>query len=684
MSLQKKLFLISALPLMIIFLVVTFLTESVVRNSLVSNAESVARNMAATSKAELEAYLGELRTVTTAFADSVALMEALYLEDPYVDRELMLSLFENALYSSKMFSGTLYLAPDAIEMGAPAEEYWVSRIGDEESREYKRDVMTNTESREWFQGAFINKKLTVTNPYVFNTTSLSIVPNPTKADLDKPDNRYVITIAVPIKMKDGRILGVATIDLRAARFDAILENVKPFGTGYAVFMGADGILMSTPVRETINTDYRDLTYIQGVNPGDVVEAVVAGKNFESSWYNTNLNKDMYMVAQPTYVGEGAVPMGLVLAFVMDDALAAVGFDSVLLISRGVLAFIILIIVATTFIMRYSIIRYLKRFMDAMRDLTEGEGDLTKKIVIHTGDEFEVLAGYLNKFVENLCDVITEVKSAAEEVASSNSELSATMEELSTTFNSQSEQVSAVASNMDMISDSSKVMVESLGVNVNMMGDAKDSMGSGSKQLNLAVDNMNMIKDKTKSLGMTVENLKDSSNKIGDILGVINDIADQTNLLALNAAIEAARAGDAGRGFAVVADEVRKLAERTQSSTSEIEIIIRALQDETGNASIEMKGAADSVDEGLAGVLKTDETFTSVVGVVNEMDTNTQGVNHSISEQFNMIQTVTDNAQAIAAGIEESGHAVYEVTKTVSYLQQKTDNLKMLVARFKVE
>ncbi|MDR2883811.1 MAG: methyl-accepting chemotaxis protein, partial [Deferribacteraceae bacterium] len=316
--------------------------------------------------------------------------------------------------------------------------------------------------------------------------------------------------------------------------------------------------------------------------------------------------------------------------------------------------------------------------------TEGDGDLTKSIHIKTGDEFEMLAGHLNVFVGNIRTIIKEIKGSAEEVASGNNQLAATMEELSTTFESQSVQVSEVANNMETINDTSKIMVESLGVNVTKMGDAKGSIESGGRQLRVAVDNMNIIKDKTKILGETVEHLAESSNKIGEILGVINDIADQTNLLALNAAIEAARAGDAGRGFAVVADEVRKLAERTQRSTSEISSIIGTLQKETSTASTDMKGTAVSVDEGLSNILKTDEIFKAIVHVVDEIDNTTQEVNGGISDQFNMVQTINDNTQGLASGIEESVHAVNEVNSTVAHLQQRAETMKNIVAKFKVD
>jgi methyl-accepting chemotaxis protein len=154
-------------------------------------------------------------------------------------------------------------------------------------------------------------------------------------------------------------------------------------------------------------------------------------------------------------------------------------------------------------------------------------------------------------------------------------------------------------------------------------------------------------------------------------------------LALNAAIEAARAGEAGRGFAVVADEVRKLAERTQKSTSEIALIISSLQSESSTASKEMTSARESVVSGLDGVIKTDAKFTELTRAVEEVSETTAGIDSGIREQAGMIGNVNDNTQGLASGIEESLQVVSEVTHTVNHLHSLTENLKQLVARFKI-
>jgi len=320
----------------------------------------------------------------------------------------------------------------------------------------------------------------------------------------------------------------------------------------------------------------------------------------------------------------------------------------------------------------------------LKEVSEGEGDLTKSLPVLSKDEVGAMSTHFNIFIDKLNDIISIVKESSQSVASGSTELASATEELSVTMQDQSSQIVSVASATEEISVSSNEVMLALKEANEQTANADKLTSDGKGKLLSSVNEVMAIKEKVEKLGTTINNLSASSEEIGNIISVINDIADQTNLLALNAAIEAARAGEHGRGFAVVADEVRKLAERTQAATKEIESIIASLQNETTNANKDMQEATNKVVEGAETIKETEAIFEQIVESVEAIHTTNDIITGSIEEQVTAINNINDNAQVISAGIEQSSTAVHEITRTVVDLQQQADGLHMLVDKFKTK
>jgi len=195
--------------------------------------------------------------------------------------------------------------------------------------------------------------------------------------------------------------------------------------------------------------------------------------------------------------------------------------------------------------------------------------------------------------------------------------------------------------------------------------------------------MEKIAKSVSDLQVVIQGLNKNSEKIGDIVGVIDDVADQTNLLALNAAIEAARAGEQGRGFAVVADEVRKLAERTTSSTKEIADMVKSIQGDTSQAVSSMEEAGKEVKEGVGVAGKAGGALKKIMEMSQGVNQIVQQIATAAEEQAAASEEISSNVESITSVSKQSASGVQQTSSAAQELSSLTDNLQSLVNQFKL-
>jgi methyl-accepting chemotaxis protein len=297
------------------------------------------------------------------------------------------------------------------------------------------------------------------------------------------------------------------------------------------------------------------------------------------------------------------------------------------------------------------------------------------------DEFGDLLRSFDKFVVTIKETLMQVLEASSAVASASSEISSSTEQMAAGSQEQTSQAGEVAS---AVEEMTKTIVENsknASTTAETAKDAKKAAEEGGAIVEQTVQGMRKIATVVKQSAETIQKLGNSSNQIGEIIGVIDDIADQTNLLALNAAIEAARAGEQGRGFAVVADEVRKLAERTTKATKEIAAMIKTIQSDTAGAVSSMSLGTKQVDEGIVLADKAGVSLHEIVAISQKVTDMVAQIAAASEQQSSASEQISKNVEAISSVTGETAQGTQQIARAAEDLNRLTVSLQQLLDKF---
>jgi methyl-accepting chemotaxis protein len=312
------------------------------------------------------------------------------------------------------------------------------------------------------------------------------------------------------------------------------------------------------------------------------------------------------------------------------------------------------------------------------------GDLTiADLAIESRDELGELTESINRMKDGLRLMIGSVANTAERVASSSEEMSSSANQQAQGAETQREQSDHVATAMQEMAATVLQVSENSNKAAEAARNAAELARNGGKIVEDAIGKMRLIADSVGQTSQKVEGLGKSSNQIGEIVGVIDEIADQTNLLALNAAIEAARAGEQGRGFAVVADEVRKLAERTSKATKEISAMIKSIQSETKITVDAMQGGTRQVQEGVETTSQAGRSLGEIIRTAEKVGEMVSYIAAASSQQSSATEEVSANIERISKITRESAAGAHQSARACQDLSGMALDLQKMVAQFKL-
>jgi twitching motility protein PilJ len=323
---------------------------------------------------------------------------------------------------------------------------------------------------------------------------------------------------------------------------------------------------------------------------------------------------------------------------------------------------------------------IRRLLDEMVDLSDG--DLTIEATV-TEDITGAIADSVNQAVEEMRSLVTTINETSVRVSASAQETRSTAAALEEASDHQRNQIERASATVNQMSQAMSEMANDAGQSAEIAQQAVEIASAGGGTVRRTISGMDNIRDQIQETSKRIKRLGESSQEIGNIVELIEDIADQTNILALNAAMQAAMAGEAGRGFAVVADEVQRLAERSANATKQIDALVKTIQADTNEAVSSMEASTSEVVGGARLAEDAGEALQRIEQVSQEIARATQAMAIKLQQHSSEVGTINDTMTVVQQITSQTADGTEKTTQSIETLARMAEQLRQTVARFKL-
>jgi len=323
---------------------------------------------------------------------------------------------------------------------------------------------------------------------------------------------------------------------------------------------------------------------------------------------------------------------------------------------------------------------IRRLLDEMVDLSDG--DLTIEATV-TEDITGAIADSVNQAVEEMRSLVTTINETSVRVSASAQETRGTALRLEEASDHQRNQIENASGTVRAMSTVMSEMAEGASKSAEIAQQSVAIAAAGGTTVRHTIDGMDNIREQIQETSKRIKRLGESSQEIGNIVELIEDIADQTNILALNAAMQAAMAGESGRGFAVVADEVQRLAERSANATKQIDALVKTIQADTNEAVSSMESSTAEVVSGAKLAEDAGEALQRIEQVSQDIASVTQEMAANLQQHSREVGSINDTMEVIQKITSQTSDGTEQTTQSIETLAQMAEQLRQTVARFKL-